>query len=700
MYILRLSNISKKYKIDNDKQKVVLSNISLMFPSSGLISIVGKSGSGKSTILNISSLLDEPTNGCVYFMNENIHKWNAKRKEKYRNEDIGMIFQSYHLLENETVIFNIILPALIAGVDKAKAEDRARKLLKDIGFKEHLYNQLAKDLSGGEKERVAILRALINNPKIIFADEPTGALDSANSILFMKLLKKISKDRLVILVSHNLDLVKKYSDRIITLKDGHIESDNIKKDTDNNFEYKESKHKKKIKGWVKSLSFSNFRRRLARNIVSMVSLVIGLVSSMLIIGFSNGSHSSIERSSYKQFDYGVSTLTKETIQSIPGSKMTLVQMSRPNNDELISLSNNIQDFHLEPNTDALLPLYPNIKCGEKTIEELSYNPVYSFEGNYIDKNLLIKGIIPEIDNSFEVVINKKGYDYLRKEIGYEFDELELAIHSEYEYHYYVEDKVITDYFIYDKNVQIVGVVEDFPFLSTPKLYYSYLPFKEYLEESLLVNLSEYEQRDISWYQKIFECDNQEQLSSYSYKLFLKDYSNRNKLDEYTSKIDKPFKIDCSSLTITNTLFELIDAATIGMELFLVIALLGTALILGIISFSSYSEDKKISAILTCLGANKRNIFQIYFFENLIIAGIAILISFIVTPLLTLLGNYIVNNITSFSNMIVVPYLSFLGFPLLLPLIITVSIFIICLLSTYVPLSFSKKISPKEELSEE
>ena len=700
MYILRLSNISKKYKIDNDKQKIVLSNISLMFPSSGLISIVGKSGSGKSTILNISSLLDEPTNGCVYFMNENIHKWNAKRKEKYRNEDIGMIFQSYHLLENETVIFNIILPALIAGVDKAKAEDRASKLLKDIGFKEHLYNQPAKDLSGGEKERVAILRALINNPKIIFADEPTGALDSANSILFMKLLKKISKDRLVILVSHNLDLVKKYSDRIITLKDGHIESDNIKKDTDKNFEYKESKHKKKIKGWVKSLSFSNFKRRLSRNIVSMASLVIGLVSSMLIIGFSNGSHSSIEKSSYKQFDYGVSTLTKETVQSIPGSKMTLVQMSRPNYDELTSLSNNIQDFHLEPNTDALLPIYPNIKCGEKTIEELSYNPVYSFEGNYIDKSLLIKGIIPEIDNSFEVVINKKGYDYLRKEIGYEFDELELAIHSEYEYHYYFEDKVITDYFIYDKNVQIVGVVDDFPFLSTPKLYYSYLSFKEYLEESLLVNLSEYEQRDISWYQRMFECDNQEQLSSYSYKLFLKDYSNRNKLDEYTSKIDKPFKIDCSSLTITNTLFELIDAATIGMELFLVIALLGTALILGIISFSSYSEDKKISAILTCLGANKRNIFQIYFFENLIISGIAILISFIVTPLFTLLGNYIVNNITSFSNMIVVPYLSFLGISLLLPLIIVASIFIICLLSTYVPLSFSKKISPKEELSEE
>lgn len=700
MYILRLSNITKKYKIDNDKQKVVLSSISLMFPSTGLISIVGKSGSGKSTILNISSLLDEPTNGCVYFMNENIHKWKAKRKEQYRNEDIGMIFQSYNLLENQTVLFNIILPALISGKRKSEAEERAIALLKEIGFKEHLYNQPVKDLSGGEKERVAILRALINNPKIIFADEPTGALDSANSILFMELLKKISEERLVILVSHNQSLVEKYSDRIIYLKDGHIESDNEKKLTDKSIEYKPLLNKKKKDGWIKTLSFSNFKRRFVRNIFSMVSLVIGLVSSMLIIGFSNGSHSSIEKSSYKQFDYGVSSLTKETIQDIPGSKMTLVQMSRPSSEELLSLSNNIKDFYLEPNTDALLPTYPSIKCGEKVVEELSYNPVYSFDREAVDSSLLFKGRIPEIDNPFEVVINKKGYEYLKKETGYESLGLELSIHSEYEHHYYLEDRVITDYFIFDKNIQIVGVVDDFTFLSTPKIYYSFLSFKEYLENSLLVNLSEYEQRDITWYERLFECGNRDQLSSYSYKLFLKNYSNRNNVSAYAKNIDKPFKIDCNSLTITETLFQLIDAATIGMELFLVIALLGTALILGIISFSSYSEDKKISAILTCLGANKKSIFQIYFYENLIIAGISLLISFLSAPLLGFLANYIINNITSFSNMLVIPYLSFLGVPLLLPLIIIVSVFLICLLSTYIPLSFSKKISPKEELSEE
>ena len=221
MELIKLSHVSRKYSLKDNKQKIALDNVSLSFDK-GLIAIIGKSGSGKSTLINMLSLLDDPTNGVVYFKNENINKWSNKRKNNYRNKDIGIVFQNYHLLEEYTALFNIILPALIGGKSKKEAEKIAKELAKSLNFNESLLSHRCSDLSGGEKERVAILRAIINNPKVIIADEPTGALDSKNSIDVMNLLKQISKDRLVIMVSHNLTLVKKYADDIISIKDGKI----------------------------------------------------------------------------------------------------------------------------------------------------------------------------------------------------------------------------------------------------------------------------------------------------------------------------------------------------------------------------------------------------------------------------------------------------------------------------------------------
>ena len=693
MSLLRLANISKKYKLDNGKEHVVLDNVSLTFLNHGLVSIIGKSGSGKSTLINMISLLDEPTNGCVYFKKENINKWNQAQKEKYRNSDIGIIFQHYQLLENETVLFNIMLPALIRGMKVKEAENKTKSLLKSINFNEKLYKSKCRDLSGGEKERVAILRALINDPRVVLADEPTGALDTKNSILIMDILKQISKERLVIVVSHNESLVNKYSDRIISIKDGKIE-EHKNEETDQLIPAKNDNRKFiKQKYWVRSLSKSNFIRRIKRNIVAMSSLFIGLVSSLLIVGFSSGSSSSIRNSTYKQIDYGVATISKEVSQQIPGSKMSLVQMLRPSIEELSSNKTTLDNFYVEPNITSLISRYPIIKSGDSRLDELSYNPIYSFIDDSFNSSLLIKGNIPSEETLFEVLINKKGYEYIKKEFKSEPIGLTLSLHNEYEYHFYSEDgSVITDYFVYDKEITIVGVVDDLNFLATPKLYYSYQLIKELIQDSLLVNLSNKMDKNISWYDMIMECDNTDSLSSYSYLLFLKEYKLNSELEAYIKEIQDPLKIDSPAITISSALFDLITAATLGMELFLIIALVGTTLILGIISFSSYTEDKKTSAILTCLGANKKEIFSIYFFENFFICLLAMISSFALSPLLALLANKIIESITSFQQMINIPLLAFL--------IIIPATLLICSASTYLPLFFSKKISPKEELSEE
>jgi len=702
MDLIRLSHVSKKYKVEDQKEKVVLDNISISF-SKGLVAIIGKSGSGKSTLINMISLIDNPSNGNVYYENQDINKWSNKRKALYRNKDIGIIFQHYHLLENQTALFNIILPALINGKNKKNTIENAKNLAKTLNFDEKLLNHKCSDLSGGEKERVAILRALINNPKVIIADEPTGALDSNNSLDVMKLLKEISKERLVLLVSHNLSLVKKFAYRIITIKDGKIIANEDKDSSFSITKNKEAVKKKEKTHWINQLFLSNFKRRFNRNIISIVSLVVGLVSTMLIFGFSNGYHQSVLNSSYQQLDYGVSSFYKETSQSIEGSKMSLVQMNRPSLEEMVDLDNTLDAFYIEPNTDALLPKFPLIKSGEERLDKISYNQIYSFTDFSTDASLLIKGVIPSIDSLYDVVINENAYKYLKDIFKSDPLDTTLSIYSDYEYHYYTEDElnpVITDYFVYEKNIHIVGVVKDFQFLATPKIYYPYVSLKELLGEYLLNNLSTSVKRDVSWLEIIENSYGGEAISSYSYRLFLKDINQKNNLRNIVDNIEEPYKIDSYSLTISDSLFNLMNAASMGMELFLMIAIMGTALILGIISFSSYTDDKKISAILTCLGAERGGIFSIYLKENILVGFLSMSISMAITPVLNFILNNIIQKITTFKNLISVPWISFLGITLLFPLTLISATFLICYFSTYIPLMFSKKISPKEELCDE
>ena len=223
MDLIRMVDVTKTYMVDG-RSHHALNHFSYGFPPTGLVGIIGKSGSGKSTLLNMISLLDQPTSGDIYFNDENINKWRDKRKNTYRSNDMGIIFQHYHLIESENVMYNIILPYLINGGREKQGKEKAIQLLESINFRKDLFQQKVCNLSGGEKERVAILRALINEPKFLLCDEPTGALDSNNSKLMMETLKEISKTKLIIVVSHNIPLIKKYADKLIEIRDGKIVS--------------------------------------------------------------------------------------------------------------------------------------------------------------------------------------------------------------------------------------------------------------------------------------------------------------------------------------------------------------------------------------------------------------------------------------------------------------------------------------------
>ncbi|HNX16379.1 MAG TPA: ATP-binding cassette domain-containing protein [Bacilli bacterium] len=697
MAFLELCNLSKLYRNEQGIACEALKNFSLMLPSSSLVCIFGKSGSGKSTILNLIGLLDTPSSGNMYLNNQSIHQWNEKKKNAFRNKDVGIIFQHYNLLEEETVLFNIMLPMLIGGGKISSAKQDAIILLEGIRFPKELYDKKCRDLSGGEKQRVAVLRALINNPKIVLADEPTGALDEKNALLVMDIIKNASRNKLVILISHNEELIKQYADRIITIQDGRLISNKISREENNGAPFSKNKKTVKKTPWARKLVKTNLLKRIKMNLLATASLCICLIFSMLIIGFSFGSEKVLNSESQKQFDYGSLTLYKEITKKIENSPLSIAQQLRPNQEEMNSVSYLKKNYHVEENLDAIAN-QAVFSRDEETIKSALYCPVYSFDSAHIDTSLIISGNLPKKDLLYEAFINQKCAELFDGEIP-----KSLHLSMNYEYRYYTGDEqnpVIIDTLKVEEEISIVGIVEEMNFLSSPKIYYSYLALQELCADAIMSNRSIYEGYDISWLDLVSSSSSDSAISSYSYRLFLKDIRNISKIPDDISSLDSLLKIDCQALTISQTLFNLVDVSTKGMELFLLLALIGTSLIIGIISFSNYTHDKKKIAILRSLGSSQNEILNIYGEESLIIGIASLISSLILAPIFSIIANWIIMKITSFNHFIQIPFISFLNIPFGLPLLFLICTVFLCLISTFVPLLFSRKISLKEELADE
>ena len=211
--MLQLKNITKNY-LSGDNEVQALKGINIEFRENEFVSILGQSGCGKTTLLNIIGGLDRYTSGDLIINGKSTKEFKDKDWDTYRNHSVGFVFQSYNLIPHQTVLANVELALTISGVGKAERRKRAIEALQKVGLGDQL-NKKPNQMSGGQMQRVAIARALVNDPDILLADEPTGALDSKTSVQVMEILKEISKDRLIIMVTHNPELAKKYSSRIV-----------------------------------------------------------------------------------------------------------------------------------------------------------------------------------------------------------------------------------------------------------------------------------------------------------------------------------------------------------------------------------------------------------------------------------------------------------------------------------------------------
>ncbi len=437
--MLELKKISKSYKTGDFIQHA-LKSVDLKFRENEFVAILGPSGSGKTTLLNIIGGLDKYDSGDLIINNKSTKKFKKKEWDAYRNNCIGFIFQSYNLITHISVLDNVEMGMTLSGISRRRRKAKALELLDKVGLKDHAHKR-PNQLSGGQMQRVAIARALANNPSIILADEPTGALDSKTSIQIMELIKEISKDKLVIMVTHNPDLANDYANRIVEFKDGELTNDsNPIQDSENNKSHFNIRKTKMSFLTALNLSFNNIKTKKGRTFLTSFASSIGIIGIALILALSNG------------FQLQIDKFEKDTLAQMPIVIMPEVTvMDEEAQEEFMEqYSSGEESYSDEKVVSALIS---NKSITHKNKIDMNFmNYLENVNSSYIggltyfrttNLNLLIKGqkdkiiglnsrllfALPESTSGKEDSVITDNFEVIYGKISEEYNELVLLINA-------------------------------------------------------------------------------------------------------------------------------------------------------------------------------------------------------------------------------------------------------------------------------
>ncbi len=410
--MLKLKDLKKSYKVGTDYVEV-LKGINLDFKENQFVSILGQSGCGKTTLLNVIGGLDQYDSGDIIINNKSTKDFSDSNWDSYRNETLGFIFQSYNLISHLSILENVAIALSLSGVSSDERTKRAKDALTQVGLEDH-FNKRPNQLSGGQMQRVAIARALINDPKIILADEPTGALDTETSVQIMKLIKEISKTKLVIMVTHNPELAEEYSDRIIKVLDGKIIEDSIPYVSTNNDQVVKYEPKKTSMSYLTALksSFKNLMCKKARTIITAFAGSIGIIGVALVLSLSTGMTNYItdmqtDALSTSPISISQSTMTRTNSRN----DMMGTNSSSNTSDNSLSAEGSFELYYNVYNEDVLGNGYTFIEYIEEYASQ--YYTSISYGSGYTIKALVKteEGIYKEVSSSsiFYQLSDNKDY---------------------------------------------------------------------------------------------------------------------------------------------------------------------------------------------------------------------------------------------------------------------------------------------------
>ena len=674
--MLRIENVSKYYKYGKNR-KVILDKVNISLGRSGMVAIIGTSGSGKSTLLNIIAGSLRSDEGKVIVEDKDIQKLGEKEINYYRNKVVGYIYQDYNLIEYMSVYDNV----RIGYSDNNR--DYVLALLKQLD----IYDKrdiLVMKLSGGEKQRVAIARAMINNPRILLCDEPTGALDSQNGIMVMEILKKISENRLVIVVSHDKDLVSRYADEIINISDGVVMQDkkgNINNDKEDKIIYKRVRMRKLRKIALRHL-FSNKKR----TIMTMSAISLGIISMMMILCMGNN------------FNKEMNNLEKEVVGVYPiiirnGEYIKENTDIKKEEGKIYPSNENIYENKI---TEEYLD-YLNSNIGsDKIIYNYFFNkPVISDKYKVLDSSVM--KIIPDskyIEDNYKIIIgnnvrdkydillkvdkdgnvNKKIIDALEISLGSEYESIigrqikfinNDIYYKKWEGHYYINDDYEEMFNDSEIALTIVGIIQEKEDNNNGSfIYYD----KMVQDELMMVNKnSQILIDEVKGDGNVLGIDiDKEEMIRYlggsstpnEIEVYSDNISDKDKiinvLKEYNNSHDKIIYEDvmASNIKIVRDFISIISGVLI---IFSGISLIVSLIMISILTSIRVLERKKEIGILRSIGASKRNIKMIFNYENGLIGLGASIGGIIILNLLVKPINTLIYNLTKLDNLLVIDY---------------------------------------------
>lgn len=660
MYTLK--DITVSYKINADSNYVVLNKISLQFPNKGIVFVIGKSGCGKTTLLNILEGNQKPTDGEIFYQNKKMTAFSQKEMVNYRKHEIGILFQSYNLIDNLTVYENLLVACSIKNVTP--------KYIDDLLIKFNLINLKNRSidvLSGGEKQRIAFLRAIINEPRVLLCDEPTGAIDEENSLLIMEFLKDYSKEHLVVVVTHNLELIE--NNPTLFIKDGKITG---KINTKN-----EEIIKRNIKSTFSNKHIKVLQRRLfnvnkLKNILFFISLTFSLLFTFISISLYFGIKNQSGNLEFKFLNANIFEISNVISSNNSDSILQIVKKERP------TFENIKKNFDYYFNDYLITYSFNYFLNGE--------NEVYINENKISDYKLRFY-YVSFIDDP--VVVNDIFYErYFNNNEDYR--NLTINLNQTYTFAKYLnnEYKEVNEDFIFEENFPVKNIYREFNYLNSPTIFINIEFFENYLKNQSCEKINREFITNLNWLNLVKNAKNNEDLGGYCLNLIL---FSKNEIVQMHKIIDKlvnensQLEINSFSYTIAKSFLEITNLLVIGLIAFTIISIFSTLSLLFFIITSFCVSERKIIAILKVLGIKKEEIYKIFAYNISKIMCLSLISSLSIFYLIAInlnkyidkkiyLSNIFFLNINSINELSILIYLIILIFLLFISfLIIRISI---------------------------
>lgn len=687
-----VNDLGKRY-VSEAGEKWALRHVSFSLPEKGLVAIRGQSGSGKSTLLNILATMERPNEGSVSFAGEDLKKRSQKELADLRNFSFGFLYQHFNLLEDETALQNVMLPLLIRGRKNKEAKETAEALFVSYGLKD-LEDKKCAVLSGGEKQRVALLRALIGEPQVIFADEPTGALDKKNEALVMESLERISKSKLVIFVSHNERLITRFGERVLTLAEGKLVSDTRPERPISRNAVSEER-RGHLNNWKGPLLLAHFKKNLGKNLLSFVSGAIGFASILVSASFVYGSQKALDLEKKKSLLYYQCSLGEKISYPIEGSPLKLSKSKRPSMETANVIFGSTESVSIENDYSYFLPSYSVCSLDGEATDPVSLSPVFDLTLSEFASDLLVDGKTPFENDIDSCLINQELADlYSFSLIGKNLEVKRTFSLSAFD---------ATDDMTISYSFRVAGIVKEFSFLNSPRIYYSYSAVRTYFQGVKLEKISASAERTITIDGLLSEALGDEPFASYSYLCFAHSESDAMEL----RKIQERLSADESTCKISNPTYEiekgfssLRQAVEVSLVPFIVIEVISVAFIIGALAYSTFVEHRKEAAILSALGAENSAVSSTYFDESLLVTMSSSVFALFLLPLIEKIVNPFLASKTGMSGLLSLPSNALFGIPFSVPLAVLVLAFVLTAVGSCLPLAIARRKPLVESLRDE